>query len=149
MRRLPLYALLVLVAFVPLGAEAPRSKEIQFTDVAKQTAEFLGYHRTIELSADQEKVKRAALEALPAPCCSDNSAYTCCCPCNLAKTIWGLSNYLIETQNYDAKQTRTKVAEWVRFISPNGSSGKACYQGGCPKPFAKGGCGGMTEPVVF
>ena len=149
MRRLPFYALLALIALASLGAEAPRSKELRFTDVAKQTAEFMECHRTIALAPEQEAVKRAALKAMPAPCCSDNSAATCCCPCNLAKSIWGLSNYLIAKQNYDATQTRAKVEEWVRFINPSGYSGNACYQGGCGKPFAKGGCGGMAEPVVF
>ena len=142
-------ALGLVVAAVSLGAAAPRSEDIHFTDVAVQSAEFLGYYRSITLTPEQETVKKAALEALPAPCCNDNSTYTCCCPCNLAKTVWGLSNYLIARQGYDASKTRGKVEEWIRFIAPQGHSGKTCYEGGCSKPFAKGGCGGMAEPVVF
>jgi hypothetical protein len=147
MRRL-LACLVLAAATLPLAA-APASTPLRFTDVQRDTATFMGWHRSITLTAPQEAVKRAALEAVPAPCCSDNSAYTCCCPCNLAKTIWGLSNYLIARQGYDAAKTRTKVEEWVRFVNPGGYPGATCYKGGCPKPFAKAGCGGMSEPVVF
>jgi hypothetical protein len=149
MRRFLLAAGLALIALAPLLAAATRSATPTFTDAVKQSAEFLDYNRTIRLTPEQEAVKKAALEAIPAPCCSDNSAYTCCCPCNLAKTIWGLSHYLIAKQNYDVAATRSAVEEWVRFVSPQGHSGKTCYQGGCPKPFAKSGCGGMAEPTVF
>jgi len=147
-RRLLASLLLAAAALSPLAAAAPQPKA-RFTDVHRDTATFMGYSRTITLTAAQEAVKKAALEALPAPCCSDNTAYTCCCPCNLAKTIWGLSNYLIARQHADAAETRAAVDEWVRFVNPAGYPGSTCYKGGCPKPFAKAGCGGMSEPVVF
>jgi hypothetical protein len=149
MRRFLLCALLAAVALGPLAAAAPQPRPLRFSEVQKDTATFMGYSRTITLTAAQEAVKRAALEAVPAPCCSDNTAYTCCCPCNLAKTIWGLSNYLIARQGYDAAQTRAKVEEWVRFVNPGGYPGNGCYKGACGRAFAKAGCGGMSEPVVF
>ena len=41
----------------------------------------------IELTPEQELIKKKALSKIPAPCCSDNSAYTCCCPCNMAPLL--------------------------------------------------------------
>jgi len=146
-----LTAVLVSIALVASGAPAPTAKtdDVKFTDAQKQTAEFMGYWKNLPLTPQQEAIKREALSALPAPCCDDNSLYTCCCPCNMAKTSWGLANYLIAKKGYGVHQVRTKVADWVRFINPQGYPGDTCYTGGCNKPFAKAGCGGMAEPVVF
>ena len=118
--------------------------EIQFQDVVKQSREFMGWEKSISLTSAQERVKKQALESIPAPCCSDNSAYTCCCTCNISRTIWGLSNYMIAKQNATPVQVQTKVKEWVGFINPEGFSGMSCYQGGCNRPFHKDGCGGMN-----
>ena len=82
---------------------------------------------------------RQALSRIPAPCCSDNSAYTCCCPCNMAKTWWGLSHHLIANEGYDADEVQAAVEEWIEFINPKGFSGNACYTGGCPRPFHRNG----------
>lgn len=139
-----LVALLTLAVALSAAPEA-----MEFTDVRAQSAEFVGYWKSITLTPEQEAVKKAALEKLPAPCCKDNTAYTCCCPCNLSKTTWGLANYLIAKRGYDAGQVRTAAAEWIRFVHPQGFAGNGCYTGMCPKPFAEGGCGGMREPVVF
>lgn len=117
--------------------------EIRFTDVEKQSRQFMRWHAEIRLTAAQERVKRAALEGIPAPCCSDNSAYTCCCPCNISRTVWGLSQYLIAKQHASAEQVSAKVREWIAFIGPDDYSGSACYSGGCHRPFAADGCGGM------
>jgi len=73
------------------GCSLAGADEIQFSDLQRQTREFMGWHETIKLTPRQEAVKKAALEALPAPCCSEYSAYTCCCECNISRTIWGLS----------------------------------------------------------
>jgi hypothetical protein len=144
---------LAVFALAALGgiawAAATTPADPKFTDAQKQTAEFMGYWKTIQLTPQQEGVKREALTALPAPCCSDNSLYTCCCPCNMAKTSWGLANYLIVKKGYGVEQVRAKVSEWVKFINPQGYPGDTCYTGGCNKAFAKAGCGGMAEPVVF
>jgi LPS sulfotransferase NodH len=121
---------------------------VAFTDVKADTARFMAWEKEIQLTPNQEAVKRAALEALPAACCGDNSAYTCCCPCNLSRSVWGLSQYLVAKENYSATQVREKVASWIEYVNPDGFSGQACYKGGCPRPFSKDGCGGMNPNEV-
>ncbi|MEM7051570.1 MAG: hypothetical protein AAF604_18020 [Acidobacteriota bacterium] len=122
---------------------------IPFDDPKALSQQFIGWESSIKLTAAQEAIKKEALEALPAPCCSDNTAYTCCCPCNMSLTIWGLSNKLIAEHGYDAEQVREKVKDWITTINPDGFSGRVCYTaGGCMKPFAEGGCGGMVRGRV-
>ena len=128
-----------------LGEE---SREVEFTDVRKQTEEFIGYYETIKLTSQQESIKREALSNLPAPCCANNSAYTCCCVCNLSRTIWGLSNHLIAERGFDAEGVRGAVIKWANFINPDGFSGNGCHTGGCGRAFAKNGCGGMNASQV-
>lgn len=149
MRRNLLWLVLALVAVQSSSAlerEGPKDDadtKVEFTDVRKQAEEFIGYYQTIQLTPEQEKIKRVALSNLPAPCCMDNSAYTCCCVCNLARTIWGLSAHLITERGFDADPLRAAVVDWVRFVAPDGYSGDACYRGGCTRSFDKNGCGGM------
>lgn len=144
---------IVLVAAVTFawtaGADtAASSDDIVFDDVRQQTAQFIAWEKSISLTPEQEAVKKAALEALPAPCCSDNTAYTCCCPCNMSLAIWGLSNHLIAERGWNAEQVRAKVVAWIEIINPDGFSGNVCYTGGCNRPFAKNGCGGMRPGHV-
>jgi hypothetical protein len=145
--------LLAVGAVFGLGAVAvaatPPGSDLQFTDVEKQSRQFIEWERTLKLTPEQEAIKREALSAIPAPCCSDNSAYTCCCPCNMAKTIWGLSEHLIVDRGYNADQVRKKAREWIAFINPKGFSGDVCYTGGCGRSFAANGCGGMGSEVRF
>jgi hypothetical protein len=153
-RTLLLGIVLVLVAFVGgagAGLASRASDELVFGDVKAQTQQFIEYERTIELTPAQEAVKKEALSQIPAPCCSDNTAYTCCCPCNMAKAIWGMSAYLITEKGADAAMVRKKTEEWVKLINPDGFPGDTCYtSGGCGKAFAHGGCGGMNaERLVF
>ncbi len=130
------------------GAVTP--SRFGFTDAGVQAREFIGYYHSIQLTPQQELVKQRALSRIPAPCCSDNSAYTCCCPCNMAKTWWGLSHYLIAEKDYEAKEVQTALEAWIAFIGPDGFSGNACYTGGCARPFRRNGCGGMSENrIVF
>lgn len=139
-----------LCSFTLAWAAASTGAEVEFTDVEKQTRQFIEWESSIRLTPEQEAVKKEALEALPAACCSDNSAYTCCCPCNLSVAIWGLSNKLIAEDGYDAAQVRAAVEEWYEFVNPDGFSGDACYTGGCMRPFAENGCGGMMpDRLVF
>ena len=138
-----LLALLLIAASLSCASDP-----VPFRDVKAQTLEFIDWDLNINLTPEQEAVKKAALEALPAPCCNDNSAYTCCCPCNISRSTWGLSKWLITEHNYSAEQVRTKAAEWMAYINPNGYSGKACYTGACPRPFHKDGCGGMNPKDV-
>lgn len=113
-------------------------------------SQFVQYNRQIELSPAQQAVQREALETLPAPCCSNYSAATCCCDCNLARATWGLAKHLIKNEGLGAAEVRTAVAGWHRTINPDGFSGKACFSGGCGRPFRHDGCGGMEEgELVF
>lgn len=126
------------------------AEKIVFNDVKAQTLQFMLWERKIKLTPEQEALKKAALTALPAPCCSDNSAYTCCCTCNLSRTIWGLSNHLIAKQGAGVNQVQETVVRWIKFIKPRGWSGEGCYTGGCSRPFVDDGCGGMkAHAVVF
>lgn len=138
-------------AIAMAGATFATSDAVVFDNVEQQTKEFMGYFESIKLSPEQEAIKKDALTQLPAPCCSDNSSYTCCCPCNMARSIWGLSHYLIAEHGYDAEQLKGKVSEWIRFINPKGFSGDVCYvSGGCFRSFEANGCGGMFKnKVVF
>lgn len=145
----------VVVALFALGVvlqdeKAAVASPIEFTDVKSHTEDFIGYYKSIQLTPEQELVKRKALSAIRAPCCSDNTAYTCCCPCNMAKSWWGLSHHLIANEGYGAEKVQAAVEAWIDFIGPNGFSGNACYTGGCPRPFHRNGCGGMNEDhIVF
>ena len=142
----------VLTMFLSGGAYSASSDEIVFSDVEAQTRQFMEWERTIRLTPEQEALKKEALGAIPAPCCSDNSAYTCCCPCNVSRTIWGLSNYLITKQNASAEKVRAMVTEWIGYVNPGGyKSGDTCYRGGgCRRAFKHDGCGGMSAGhVVF
>lgn len=116
-----------------------------FDDVAKQSREFIDDYHTIRLTPAQEAIKAAALKAMPAACCNDSSAYTCCCPCNLSKTIWGLSHYAIAKLGANAAEVREVVEGWLRFTNPDGYRGNACHVGGCGREFRHDGCGGMRE----
>ncbi len=109
------------------------------------TEQLLAYNDSIRLTAEQEAVRREALEALPAPCCARFSAATCCCECNLARATWGLAKHLIADEGHDAEQVRKAVAAWHAEIGPDGFSGEACFNGGCGRAFANDGCGGMDR----
>lgn len=125
-------------------------EDLKFTDVRQQTVQFHKYEQTIKLTPEQTVIYREALQGLPAPCCPENTALTCCCPCNSARAWWGLSKHLIADLGYDAETTRAKVAEWFEYINPSGWSGKTCSTAGCGKPFHESGCGGMNAgQLVF
>ena len=141
--------LLILVFFVTASFAVSKDEKITFTDVKKQTEEFIGYYNTIKLTPDQQKVKEEALGSIPAPCCKEYTMATCCCPCNLAKSVWGLSNYLITEKNYDAARLKKAVQEWIEFIHPGGYKGDSCSNGRCGQSFANDGCGGMKDQVVY
>jgi hypothetical protein len=132
-------------AKAPEGTTSVLDGTLQFNDVEKQSREFIGYYHTIKLTAEQEAIKAEVLKAMPAACCRDSSAYTCCCPCNLSKTLWGLSNYVIAQKGANAVQLKEVVDAWVAFTNTNGYTGDACYQGGCERGFYNNGCGGMDE----
>jgi hypothetical protein len=119
-------------------------------DVRAQTKQFIAWADSITLTPEQQKIKEEVLSSIPATCCRQYSMLTCCCPCNMAKTIWGLSNHMLVHEGADAKQLRAAVLEWTRVIGPKGFTGDACFKGGCARPFAANGCGGMDDRrIVF
>ena len=141
-------AALLLTSLGQAGAATEPARRPSFDDVKARTTEFIGWSRSIRLTPEQEETKRQALGAIPAPCCKEYPIATCCCPCNLAKTVWGLANYAIARLGYDAAQTRALTLEWLQATNPAGYSGDSCQRGGCPKRFAANGCGGMKEHAV-
>jgi hypothetical protein len=132
----------------PAAPTGSAKKPPEFADVKARTHEFIRYEKSIALTPRQEQVKQTALRSIPAPCCKEYSIATCCCPCNLARTVWGLANYATARLGYDASQTRALVLDWLRATNPAGYSGDACDRGGCPKRFAANGCGGMEEDAL-
>lgn len=132
------------------NTQAAKGQKPLFHDVRAQTKQFIAWSDSIRLTPEQEKIKEEVLSSIPAVCCAKFSMLTCCCGCNMAKTIWGLSNHMLVHEGADAKQLRAAVLEWTRFIGPKGFTGDACLKGGCTRPFAQNGCGGMdSEKVVF
>ena len=150
MKRRVRLSLLLLALMLTFQFASPEEKKkgIKFTDVQKQTEEFIGYYHSIKLTPEQEKIKNEALSKIPAPCCSEFTQATCCCPCNLAKSVWGLSNYLIVKENYDPGKLKEAALQWIHFINRDGFDGQSCGTGRCPTPFHEGGCGGMNESHI-
>lgn len=133
----------------PAAAEPEAVQLASSRDFRAETAKYIGYFKSIYLTPEQEAVKNAALTKIPAPCCSENSIATCCCPCNMAKAVWGLSAHLIVEEGYDAQRLEKAVRDWLAAANPNGFSGRACYTGGCARSIEHDGCAGMVEEVVL
>ena len=133
------------------SAKAPAkaaTAAIKFEPVEPQTRKFIEFYRTIRLTPEQEKVKIAALSPLKAVCCKDFSALTCCCPCNFSKSLWGMTHYLIAQKGYNAEQVQGAAKAWIAYVNPSGFSGDVCQTGGCNRPFAQNGCGGMDDRAL-
>ncbi|MGE5717072.1 MAG: hypothetical protein ACM369_10520 [Acidobacteriota bacterium] len=133
------------------ATKAPTSKKPATTqDVRALTRQYIAWSDSITLTPEQQKIKEEVLSSIPTVCCSKFSMLTCCCACNMAKTIWGLSNHLLVHDRADAKHLRSAVLQWTRLVGKSGFTGDACFKGGCARPFAENGCGGMDgEKVVF
>lgn len=68
----------------------------------------------------------------------------------MAKSIWGLSNFMLVRHNATVAELRTAVGGWIRVINPAGFSSDACRKRGCDRPFAKNGCAGMShDRLIF
>lgn len=116
----------------------------------EETARFVAWNAAITLTPEQEAVRVAALEALPAPCCQEFTADECCCPCNMAKATWGLAKHLIAIEGRGTEEVRAAVAAWHHAINPEGFAGDSCATGKCNLPFRHDGCGGMDgRHLVF
>jgi hypothetical protein len=141
--------ILLLVPFaavLALDGRSARRQPLRFSDPEAQAAEFIGYSRTIRLTPRQRDVWEAALGSMSSPCCASFRLSTCCCPCNLAKSSWGLANLLIARRGATAAEVQESVRNWITFVNPSGFSGDVCVSsGGCGRKFANNGCGGMDE----
>jgi hypothetical protein len=136
---------LTLLALATGFALASETKEaLAFTGSREEIERLMGYYEALELTPEQEAVRVAALEPLPAPCCSNFSAATCCCECNLSRATWGLSKYLISTLGYGAEQVWETVQRFHVAVNPDGFPGDTCSTGGCGHPMHADGCGGMS-----
>ena len=135
-----------LAALLALDATSSRKQPLRFSDPQAQAAEFIGYSRTIRLTPRQREIWEAALGSMSSPCCTDFRLSTCCCPCNLAKSSWGIANFLIARRGATAAEVREGVGSWITFVNPSGFSGDVCVSsGGCERKLAHNGCGGMDE----
>lgn len=147
--RLVLLLVFVVLPFgaaVALGGKPSRKQPVRFSDAQSQAEEFIGYARSIRLTAPQREIWEAALGSMASPCCKDFRLSTCCCPCNLAKSAWGLANFLIARRGATVAETQEGVRSWIAFVNPSGFSGDVCVSsGGCGRDFAHNGCGGMDE----
>lgn len=158
-RKLPLFfaAVLAVAAAAIACSSSPAPKDrvkaleevIPFKDARAQAVEFIDYYNSIKLTPEQERIKKAALSKIPAPCCAEFSIATCCCPCNLAKSVWGLSHYLIAKAGLGVDEVHRTAQDWMQFTNPDGYTGDACHKGGCKRPFHENGCGGMDEHHIL
>ena len=65
------------------------TKRPTFEDLKARTTEYSGWSNSSRLTPQQEKTKRQALGAIPAPPCKEYGIATCYCPCNLATVVDG------------------------------------------------------------
>jgi hypothetical protein len=150
--------IVLLIAFVALnvglidaqGNSKPKMDDLKLNEVEAQTKKFISYYQSIKLSPAQEKIKKRALSGIPAPCCTDYPMSTCCCPCNFAKSVWGMSNFLVAMKGYDVGKLKEAITAWIQKTHPKGFSGDACFKNRCDAAFRNDGCGGMKEGrIVF
>lgn len=127
-----------IIAAAPVDGSDPIAELL-----ASPMERLIAYDAEIELTPEQEEIKRAALTPIPAPCCSDRSAYTCCCQCNLGRAWWGLSKVLITEHGQNAAEVQANVEHWIRNLRPQGFAGNSCYTGRCSTPARHDGCSGM------
>jgi len=138
----------------------------------ENTQQFINWYNSITLSAEEQATRDIALSSLVAPCCDQYPMSTCCCECNLARSVWGLSAYLIAEKGYGVNLVQEAASQWLHFIRPDYYVGRAlveegidpnqwgftiessCFAGHCNRPFYTetssghlGGCGGMNELI--
>lgn len=138
----------------------------------ENTQQFIDWYDSIELSAEEQAIRDIALGSLVAPCCDEYPMSTCCCECNLARSVWGLSAYLIADKDYGVNQVEEATSQWLHFIRPDYYVGReleeegidptpwgfttesSCFADNCNRPFYTetpsshlGGCGGMEELI--
>jgi len=145
-------AAMVVSAAAAFGAKSQSSSAplLQLTGNRAQIEQFIRFDQKIRLAPAEEKIRHDALVDMPAPCCKDYSAATCCCQCNLSRSTWGMAKYLITRKGADAKQVRAAAEQWVKLVNPSGFTGTSCYRGFCGRTFKNNGCGGMSaDDLVY
>lgn len=138
----------------------------------ENTQQFIDSYNAINLTSAQRALREGALRPLVAPCCDEYPMSTCCCECNLSRSVWGLSAYLITEKGYTADQLQEAILQWLHFIRPDYyvasaleeegkiprvfglSTQSSCFTNRCELPFHSeteyqhlGGCGGMEDLV--
>lgn len=138
----------------------------------ENTQQFIDWYNAINLTSVQQALRDGALRPLVAPCCDEYPMSTCCCECNLSRSVWGLSAYLITEKGYTVDQLQEAILQWLHFIRPDYyvasaleeegkiprvfglSTQSSCYTDRCNLPFYReteylhlGGCGGMEDLV--
>lgn len=136
-------ALLLGAAVVLAATSSASATPGSFKGDRMEVQKYMELYATIHLTPAQERVRQAALADLPAPCCSNYSAATCCCECNLARSAWGVAKDQIVHHGADAATVRAAVTAWFAAINPSGFSGDSCFTGRCNLPHRANGCGGM------
>lgn len=137
------------------------------------TQQFIDWYNVIDLTSAQRALRDGALRPLVAPCCDEYPMTTCCCECNLSRSVWGLSAYLIRDKGYNTvNQLQEAILQWLHFIRPDYyvasslekevkiprafglSTQSSCFTDRCDLPFYSkpeylhlGGCGGMEDLV--
>lgn len=111
----------------------------QFGPVETDKERFIAYSDSIELSVGQQKLRKEVFSSVPSPCCELHTADNCC-GCDTAKSILGLSNYLIVHENYDSARVREIITKWIELAR----FGTACCDGsgapGCCEKEKASGC---------
>lgn len=127
------------------SAVAESESKAAYTGDRLEVERFMEAYEAIELTPAQEAIRVDALDDLPAACCKEFSAATCCCECNLSRATWGLAKHLIAEEGADAATVRREVeAFWAKLGPADGWSGEVCTTGGCGRPMKHDGCGGMS-----
>jgi len=141
LRRAIPYVLVALVAAALVWGALPAA------GIPSQAKRYIAYYRNYSrlITPAQLAIRNEALGSIPAPCCDEYSIATCCCPCNLAKTVWGLASHLIVERGAGVATVKREVERWLTTINPEGAAGDACKRGRCEHPFHEDGCGGMNE----
>jgi hypothetical protein len=114
-----------------------------------QARQFMDAYEAITLTPEQEAIRVAALSTIPAMCCQEFSAATCCCECNLSRAVWGLSKSLIVAGAGEV-EVREAAQTWFATVNPGGYNGDSCFVGGCLRSMKTDGCGGMNaDELIF
>ncbi len=138
----------------------------------ENTQQFIDWYNAIKLTSAQRALRDGALRPLVAPCCDEYPMTTCCCECNLSRSVWGLSAYLITEKEYTVDPLQEAILQWLHFIRPDYyvasaleeegkiprvfglSTQSSCFTDRCDLPFYSkmeylhlGGCGGMEDLV--